>query len=65
MRQKKAAVPIVPLHEEVSFMEPVAVVENQVSRALALAANHEGDAQTYLCKIGSRTLKVKVWTVTT
>ncbi len=67
MPRKKAAVPIVPLHEEVQFMEPVEVeVEvNQVSRALALAANHEGDAQTYLCKIGSRTLKVKVWTVTT
>jgi len=65
MKQKKAAVPIVPLHEEVQFMEPVEVEVNQVSRALALAANHEGDAQTYLCKIGSRTLKVKVWTVTT
>lgn len=65
MKQKKAAAPIVPLHEEVQFMEPVEVEVNQVSRALALAANHEGDAKTYLCKIGSRDVKVKVWTVTT
>jgi len=55
-----------PMYEEVcSFMPPVEVEVNQVSRALALAANHEGDAKTYLCKIGSRDVKVKVWTVTT
>ena len=44
MKQKKAVVPIVPLHEEVGFMEPVAVVENQLAKALALAEKHEGDA---------------------
>lgn len=65
MKQKKAAVPIVPLHEEVSFMEPVKATENQLEKALALAEKHEGDAVTYQCHIGKRIVKVKVWTVTT
>jgi hypothetical protein len=46
------------VYPEVNFMFEV---ETQESRALALAMKHEGGAKTYLCKLGKRTLKVKVW----
>jgi len=65
MKQKKAAVPIVPLHEEVSFMQPVKATGSQLEKALDLAEKHEGGAVTYQCHIGKRIVNVKVWTVTT